>query len=842
MQNLIDKCDSWHGLYLSNQVSFKLREKLKESKGNFLELRNYLFSRQCELLLLQHMPWQVANRSLPFLQNCVSELRQLEIKLLPGAVDCWVFLSASEILLICERYNDSSQMDSYSKNTIDVRAYSRRKLEELGKICGLVPGMQSKSDHLHYVVTLISGMGEDKHSDTSSISAQTRLKDSLSSPESFLKNYLEFSELTMGTYKHIGRLREARLVGKELAEIYIKLGKYQLALSFLLDLEKIFMQEKWLTLLSNIRKKILKCYENLNDNGKVITYCFYLASSPDLKDEEREVFFEKLRNLMKECKSDDEPIRIRMNNILNLKSIRINSQNKDLISNFDINLNVQLVNNLVKELDIKKMFYNLQFQSSQDNPDKRKEILNELKNNDVCIKLKKEGSLERPTFNSYQDNTSVGIHCKNLDKVLKRFDSQFVGKDSLINQSELSFINETEFILQPGVQDLHLKFNTKFNGIFSLNEFYLFIEPNIYFVNNEIKQLSFEVISQKPTLELKITNEHLECLNDELIAGISQTISVYLESGSNYFSKSTRIDFKSSNGLLMKMNDGLKSEFKNEILDFRLPYELRPFERYEFKLIVFCELGEQRSSELITKKLELIVNEDLKLNCSLLHFSPPFYTTMSLHTCAIKKFIQISLVSNSQLKLNLDQPQLECIFDDNSKEDELKCKYLSNQSNTSIQNEQILYLMWEIIVNDNASDFKLRFSLNYEPDSAHFKNQQVDENFKYSLDKTVTSYKCDFVLKEFCTLYTVRVEINPQAGSELIRAGNLCSLSVKIKKNLNLNYDKASIMYEILSDKTVWALQGRISGILESEQFENEKDYELNFEVLPLVPGMLIRI
>lgn len=52
-------------------------------------------------------------------------------------------------------------------------------------------------------------------------SPQARLKESLSKPEAFLKNYLEISELTMGTYKHIGRLRAARLVGKELSDLYM---------------------------------------------------------------------------------------------------------------------------------------------------------------------------------------------------------------------------------------------------------------------------------------------------------------------------------------------------------------------------------------------------------------------------------------------------------------------------------------------------------------------------------------------------------------------------------------------------------------------------------------------
>lgn len=52
-------------------------------------------------------------------------------------------------------------------------------------------------------------------------SPQVRLKEALSTQESFLKQYLEISELTMGTYKHIARMRHARLIGKDLALLYM---------------------------------------------------------------------------------------------------------------------------------------------------------------------------------------------------------------------------------------------------------------------------------------------------------------------------------------------------------------------------------------------------------------------------------------------------------------------------------------------------------------------------------------------------------------------------------------------------------------------------------------------
>lgn len=45
-----------------------------------------------------------------------------------GGMACWVFLSALEILQKCERYSDSSQMESYSFHTVGLWSYARNKV------------------------------------------------------------------------------------------------------------------------------------------------------------------------------------------------------------------------------------------------------------------------------------------------------------------------------------------------------------------------------------------------------------------------------------------------------------------------------------------------------------------------------------------------------------------------------------------------------------------------------------------------------------------------------------------------------------------------------------------
>ncbi|CAG2177125.1 unnamed protein product, partial [Oppiella nova] len=185
LTRLSDNYDLWHGLCLSSNVSKSLRKQFFAGDGvatntTLIELRNYLFARQSELLLLLNKPWELASRALPFLQNCVNELNILEITMTPGGMACWVFLSALEILHKCERYSDSSQMESYSRHTVGLWSYARNKLSELGSLCGLMPGMTLTSEHLHQVVGLIAGMGADPRTGETPLSPQERLKEALS--------------------------------------------------------------------------------------------------------------------------------------------------------------------------------------------------------------------------------------------------------------------------------------------------------------------------------------------------------------------------------------------------------------------------------------------------------------------------------------------------------------------------------------------------------------------------------------------------------------------------------------------------------------------------------------
>lgn len=71
---------SWNGLVLRKPIDMEKRELIQKQEATLLDLRSYLFARQCTLLLFLQRPWEVAQRALELLHSCVQELKLLEVR------------------------------------------------------------------------------------------------------------------------------------------------------------------------------------------------------------------------------------------------------------------------------------------------------------------------------------------------------------------------------------------------------------------------------------------------------------------------------------------------------------------------------------------------------------------------------------------------------------------------------------------------------------------------------------------------------------------------------------------------------------------------------------------
>lgn len=173
------------------------------------------------------------------------------------------------------------------------------QLGSLGKLCGLMPGSEPTSEQLHTVVYLIAGIGDSEPQVEGKLTPTDKLKEALSSKEAFKKQYLEHAELAMGTYKHVGRIRSARLIGKELAQFYSELGENQKAVAFLSDALKTYMDEGWNQLAAQTQLELAKCYKRMDDVEKYTKVCAAVASTNVLHITVRNTFLEEMLGYMK---------------------------------------------------------------------------------------------------------------------------------------------------------------------------------------------------------------------------------------------------------------------------------------------------------------------------------------------------------------------------------------------------------------------------------------------------------------------------------------------------------------------------------------------------------------
>ncbi|XP_061647822.1 trafficking protein particle complex subunit 10 [Phyllopteryx taeniolatus] len=292
---------NWSGLLLRRPIDMEKRDGIQRSAASLLDLRSYLFSRQCTLLIFLQRPWEVTHRALELLHNCVQELRLLEVSVLEGALDCWVFLSCLEVLHRIESCCDQAQLAANSSHTVGLWAYATDKLKSLGQLCGLVSRKGPTSEDLNRTVDLLAGLGDERPETVSSLqSPYKKLKEALSSVEAFEKHYLELCQAAMEMYRAIGRLRSARLLGKSLAEFYMSKGEPEQAEVFLAEALRSYVNEGWSFPVTHTRKQIAECQKLLGRSVDTLQTSALLAGDANLTTEERTRFCRDVLNFAAE--------------------------------------------------------------------------------------------------------------------------------------------------------------------------------------------------------------------------------------------------------------------------------------------------------------------------------------------------------------------------------------------------------------------------------------------------------------------------------------------------------------------------------------------------------------
>uniref|UniRef100_A0A8D2GX85 Trafficking protein particle complex subunit 10 n=1 Tax=Urocitellus parryii TaxID=9999 RepID=A0A8D2GX85_UROPR len=833
---------SWNGLVLRKPIDMEKRELIQRQEATLLDLRSYLFSRQCTLLLFLQRPWEVAQRALELLHSCVQELKLLEVSVPPGALDCWVFLSCLEVLQRIEGCCDRAQIDSNIAHTVGLWSYATEKLKALGYLCGLVSEKGPNSEDLNRTVDLLAGLGAERPETANTAqSPYKKLREALSSVEAFEKHYLDLSHATIEMYTSIGRTRSAKLVGKDVAEFYIYLQTSSL-----------------------------------------------LASDGHLTQEERAHFCQEILSFAKQqVDSPGHRILLPMHSFAQLRDLHFDPSNAVVHAGGALSVEITLYSQMPVPVHMDQIAVNVHFNIEKNSYRKTAEWLTKHKTSNGIINFPAETSLFPVSQNSSpalelsemferspSDNSlnTTGIICRNVHMLLRKQE----GGSSLETPSGVALEDGAHVLrcssvtLQPGANRIAFRTQAKEPGTYTLRQLCASVGP-VWFVLPHIYPIvQYDVYSQEPQL-------HVEPLADSLLAGIPQKVKFTVTTGHYTVKNGDSLQLSNVEAMLILCQTenratifsnsreessvaSLRIQASDKVTSIGLPaapaYHVIEFELEVLSLpsasAAMGERGTQGTPEIHRKQKDrqrtghCMVTTDHKVSIDCpwsiystviaLTFSVPFRTTHSLLSSGTRKYVQVCVQNLSELDFQLSDSSLV----DVGNAADLQLAPLNAQCQQHIHSKQSVFFVWEIQwTQEPPPALHCQFSVGFSPAS--------EERLSISLKP----YTYEFQVENFFTLYTVKAEISPAVGAEYCRTGSLCSLEVSITRLADLlevdkdealtesdEYFSTKLMYEVVDNSSNWAVCGKSCGVV-SMPVAAQATHRVHMEVMPLFAGYL---
>lgn len=818
----------WSAVLFMENISRKQREAIKIRKLSLLEFRCYLFSRQASLLMAASKPWIVAERALIFLHQAVSDLKTLEIECPQGSVACWVLQCCAQILVICQSVKKPEHLEECSHHTAPLLYYSLKKLYELGDLCGLLPGSVQTSEQLHIVQVLCGGM-QSGHNLTTATETVATLKTALSFSETFSKHYLDIAELAISTYKHNKLMRCAHsLVGLELAKFYTLSGDTTKRTMFLVKALKLFEQDNWKLLIVQTNLELVKCFKKIGNVDQFVKTCLQLASAAECNLQVRQDHFDQMLSMIQE--SSIECI-YPMDDVIVLDQIDIKSNNEE--SNYPSTVSLKFKSNLPKTVVCPKIAISVVIGSALKKMKNKLSIVKSTYSYDI-----NKGNILPMTYNhNYQQDghfASTGITCLNQKSYLRRQDSQRRKPSMNYNKNDFhDIISANNINIQPGMNSIDLTLNNSKNiesGIYFLDKLSIILQPRLELLTSIPFGLMFALKNINSTAQLVLPD------NKCLYAGIEEMSTLSLQFGTKSKKIVEKIRLHSTPGLTFCLED--RTEFCSEMY-VKSPLSMISSHSVSLPIKLFAQLPPLKDHpRIVHHKLWIkceTSSDDEEIICVSIDFNLPLTLTHRLHTCHYRKFVSINITCHTDWSLALMVPEIIGVSPTNSVVELTSLNPTYNPLNFLKNGETIGYL-WEINLSSTdiktlgtlSESLKLNFQTKYS--SAEKSDCTQDLNFEF----TINNYKTLLLIES-------GVEIAGKSG-EFCRMNTVCTYTANFKRSEHSEYpnippSEISFKYEIVVDKTMWAVCGRGSDVITFSP--NSITQTVSIEVMPLMSGFL---
>uniref|UniRef100_A0A8C5NH09 Trafficking protein particle complex 10 n=1 Tax=Gouania willdenowi TaxID=441366 RepID=A0A8C5NH09_GOUWI len=885
---------NWSGLLLRRPIDMEKRDGIQRGEASLLDLRSYLFSRQCTLLIFLQRPWEVTLRALELLHNCVQELRLLEVSVLEGALDCWVFLSCLEVLHRIEGCCDQAQLAANCSHTVGLWAYATDKLKSLGELCGLVSEKGPTSEDLNRTVDLLAGLGDERPETVHSLqSPYKKLKEALSSVEAFERHYLDLSHAAMEMYRAIGRLRSARLVGKSLAEFYMRKGDAERAENFLQEALKSYVSEGWSLPVTHTRRQIAECQKLLGRTEDYLQTSALLAGDVNLSTEERKHFCQEVLTYAGKPGDQSHKVTLSMSVFTELTRLQFHPAKASVHSGAVLQVELTLRCLMPVSVHLQQLAASIHFEVNHGDTLRRSKG-HQRQTNQGTVEFSLGSSatggmpasalvpsleLDEVQDRSPTDNSlnSTAVVCRNTHLLMRLHDSSSSSSSppdtpNCINAAPVAMKEGAQMLkvqdvtLEPGNNSIILTAPSERPGTYILRQLCVtvghvqFVLPHIY------PSVQYDVYSQEPQLTV-------EPLSEPLLAGLPQMVKFTLLTGHYAVKKGDALQLSNTETMPVFPSTEKKAkthrntlvgesllsiQASEKVTSISLP-PTPPYHTLEFQLQVLCIIpsGSQRlpNERLTNGEVRhrprsyshpdtpmAAIDQRMSIDCPwsiystllALTFYIPFKTKHSLLSAGNRKYIQVWLRNVSDVNFTLADVKLS-----EKQQASLELQSLNTKTQQLLCSRHSVFCLWEVRWKDDLPlCLQCVFSANFSP-----------------LNQDVSAFKpfhYQFQLERVPTLYSVKAEIFPPAGEQHCRSGLLCGLEVCITRltepaEAELAEDSKTdsdglkttkLMYEVADSSSNWAVCGRSSGTVSMPMAANAT-HKVQIEVMPLFAGHL---
>ncbi|KAJ8246715.1 hypothetical protein GJAV_G00254590 [Gymnothorax javanicus] len=875
---------SWTGLVLRRPIDMEMRELIQSGRAVLLELRSYLFARQCTLLILLQRPWEVTQRALELLQNCAAgtapagglwDLAQcvsLQVPVQQGALDCWVFLSCLEVLQRIEGCCERAQLEANCSHTVGLWAYASEKLKSLGSLCGLSAGEWAR----------LCGPEQNRGSSNPQSPYKT-LKEALSSVEAFEKHYLDLTHAAMEMYRAIGRMRSARLVGKTLAEFYMRKGDPRRAEGLLQDALSSYEREGWALPVTHTRKQLAECQRLLNHTEEYLQTSSLLAADANLMDKEREHFCQEILAYANQASdSCGQQVALNMSAFAQLQQLQFCPTAARVHKGAALQVELRLCSLMPVAVSLEQLSVSVHFSLEQGGAGgvsgghRPEGVVSFPQDGPPALEL-------HPVHDrSPSDDTlnSVGVACRNVHLLMQRRPRSSASPDPLSHDGcavgvaiddSAQLLKASGVVLSPGNNSILFTAPTGEPGTYTLRQMRAtvgrvqFILPHIHPV------VRYEVYTEEPEVSILP-------LSESLLAGLPQRVQVTVVSGRYSIKKGDALQL-SNMGDMCVLNSApcsahvlsgtgervsecvLSVQCSERVTSISLPVT-PPYHTIRFYLDVLCQIpatpprpetqrptnGEphrrakhqkpaDRGMAAIEQKVSVGSPWSVYSILVVLTFHVPFKSQHALLSAGKRKYIQVCMQNVSELDFLLAEPSLT-----ERSGTSLELQSLNAKTQLLLCRARSLSFLWELRWSgDPPLSPQCCLSTSFSP-----ANSSAD-------GACHKPYRYEFQLENLSTLYSVKAQISPGSAAQDCHTGALCVLEACITRLPDLCEDEkdcaglavsdgvytAKLLYEVVEDSRYWAVCGKSSGQF-SLAVAACASHTVQVEVMPLSAGNLL--